>query len=402
MKILFVTARIPYSGVAGGHALVYQRIVRLARRGHQIGLASLVDPGHAINTTDPLFSILIEHATTPAPKPANWLWRYVRSLFSKIPLFFRDVRSPEMMRVVGDMVHQAGYDLVVAEFSAMGQYLYRNPYLPAVRKIISCHFSAATFSSELSHNFHAPGAGSQSRFGTNRLLNYEISTYRSVDRLLVLTAHDRYSLLNTDPTLRVNVIPVGVDTNYFRPSTEPPPDEQAIIFTGQYEVYSNIDAVTWFVATCWPILKARRPGLKFYIVGPGAEPVLREIARKEDAIIVTGGVSDIRPYLKRATLFVCPVRLGSGLRFKLLEAMASGLPLITTTLGAEGIPLQNGDNCFLADKPEIMAECIDLLLGDDILRQSIARQARTLVEERFNWDHGMDLLEDVMRDVFQH
>ena len=402
MKVLFITARIPYSGVAGGHALVYQRITRLAQRGHQIGLAALIEPGHAINTADPLFSSLIEYAALPQPKPAGSVKRMARALFSKIPGFFHEVRSPALMRRIGDMVHESGYDLVVAEFSAMGQYLYRNPYLPAVRKIVSCHFSVATFSPDLARNLRASGHAPTSRLGMDRLLNYEISSYRSVDRVLVLTAHDRYSLLNADPTLRVNVIPVGVDTTYFRPSTALPSDELALVSTGQYEVYSNLDAVRWFVATCWPILKARRPGLKFYIVGPGNQTALRELSRKDESIVVTGGVNDIRPYLERATLFVCPVRLGSGLRFKLLEAMAAGLPLVTTTLGAEGIPLQNGDNCFMADKPEIMAECIDLLLGDESLRQSISSQARRLVEERFNWNHGIDLMEEVMQDVFLH
>ena len=222
------------------------------------------------------------------------------------------------------MVHHSGYDLVVAEFSAMGQYLSRNPYLPAVRKIVSCHFSGATFSPDFAYNLNAPKSGPRLRLGLNRLLSYEINTYHDVDRVLVLTAHDRYSLLNADPTLRVNVIPVGVDAVYFRPSTEPPPEEQAIIYTGQYEVYSNLDAVKWFVATCWPILKSRRPGLKFYVIGPGSQTALRELARKDQSIIVTGGVDDIRPFLRLASLFVCPVRLGSGLRFKLLEAMASG------------------------------------------------------------------------------
>ncbi len=402
MKILFITPRIPYSTVAGGHALVYQRIVRLARRGHHVGLAAFVEPGQQVNIVDPLFGALSSYATLPAPRPPGRLHRYFRSVFSRIPNFFREIRSPDMMRKVGDMVHESGYDLVVSEFSGMGQYLYRNPYLPAVRKICSCHFSVATFSPDMARNLRASGRTARSRLGLNRLMKYEIDIYRNIDRVLVLTAHDRYSLLNAEPTLRVNVIPVGVDANYFRPPQPGAVREEAIIYTGQYEVYSNLDAVRWFVSTCWPLLKARRPGLKFYIVGPGAETALHEIARKDESIIVTGGVSDIRPYLQRASLFVCPVRLGSGLRFKLLEAMASGLPLVTTTLGAEGIPLQNGDNCFMADKPEIMAECIELLLGDESLRTAIARQARTLVEERFNWDHGIDLLESVMQDVFQH
>lgn len=401
MKILFITARVPYAGVAGGHFLVYQRIKRLAARGHQIGLLSFAQSDETIQPDDQVLSSLMEYETVPMPRRAGLLRRTWHSTFSSIPIYFRAHRSIAMMRKVGDMVHHSHYDVVIAEFSAMGQYLHRNPYLPAVRKIISCHFSIATYSPGIAGSIGRPLYGFRSRIGFNRLLRYELGAYRGVDRVLVLTAHDRYSMLNFDPMLRINVIPVGVDATYFRPDYDRKPEE-AIVFTGQYEVYSNLDAVQSFVSECWPILKARRPDLKFYVVGPGATEALQFIARKDPSIIVTGGVNDVRPYMQRAKIFVCPVRLGSGLRFKVFEAMAAGIPLVTTTIGAEGIPLQNGDNCFMADKPEIMAECIDLLLSDESLRMSIARQARTLVEERFNWDRGIDLMEEVINDTFLH
>ncbi|HEY8240321.1 MAG TPA: glycosyltransferase, partial [Kiritimatiellia bacterium] len=96
---------------------------------------------------------------------------------------------------------------------------------------------------------------------------------------------------------------------------------------------------------------------------------------------------------------LCPVRLGSGLRVKILEAMAAGVPVVSTTLGAEGIPLHTGENALLADTPELMAENILHLLEDEVLRSSIVRQARTLMEDRFAWDRGIDMLEDVLDGV---
>jgi len=401
MKILFVTARIPYSGVAGGHALVYQRIRRLAARGHQIGLVSFVDSGEVTKSDDALFGALIEREFVPSPRRPGFLLRPILLACSGIPPYFWDYRSQVMMRKIGDMVHASSYDLVVAEFSAMGQYLFQNRFLPAVRKITSCHFSVASSYQSVVRTKSLSAQGLRSRLSIQKLLRYELGMYRGMDRVLVLTAHERYNLLSADPTLRINVIPSGVDAEYFRPD-DGIEREDAIVFTGQYAVDSNIDAAQWFAATCWPLIRKRHPGVKFYIVGPGAMDALHAIARKDPSIIVTGGVDDIRPYLHRSKIYVCPVRLGSGLRFKLFEAMAAGTPVVTTTLGAEGIPLQNGDNCFMADKPEIMADCISLLLGDDDLRQSIARHARTLVEERFNWDRGIDLLEDVMEDTFAH
>lgn len=401
MNILFITPRLPYAGIAGGHAIVYQRMMRLARRGHRVGLATFASPDDPAEPDPALSAALAEVVTTPSPLGKHALSRGLRALTSSAPAYFRAYRSDAMMRAVGDLAHRGGYDLAIAEFSAMGQYVHRNPYLPAVRKIISSHFGVATAFQSVARTMGLTARGLRSRLAVNRLLRYELEMYHGVDRLLVLTAHERYDMLNADPTLRINVIPGGVDAAYFHPD-DAVPREDALVFTGQYEVEANLDAVLWFASTCWPILKRRRPGLVLYVVGPGAPEALSALARKDPSIVVTGGVKDVRPYLHRARVYVCPVRLGSGLRFKLFEAMAAGTPLVTTSLGAEGIPLQNGDNCFVADKPDIMAECIDLLLGDEALRASIAGQARAMVKERFDWEHSIDLLEHVMDNVFLH
>ena len=155
----------------------------------------------------------------------------------------------------------------------------------------------------------------------------------------------------------------------------------------------------WFAHTVWPRLKSRYPDLAFYVVGPSPTSDMIELARKDPRIIVTGEVDDIRPYLAKARAFVCPNRLGSGMRGKILQAMASGVPVVATTQSAEGIPIQMGDNGFLADKPRIMAQYIDLLLGDPALQFSIAQHAREMVVEKFSWDRGVDLLEGVLDDV---
>lgn len=397
MKILYLTARVPHSAVAGGEALVYQRITRLARRGHEVSLLSLQGPGEDVPDDDPLRDSLKEFRMVPRSPPAAHPLRLLRSGCSAIPPYFWAYHSPVMMRMVGDMVHESGHDLVVAEFSTMGQYLHHNPYLPAVRKIISCHFSVAA----TSRITGLRGPGLRSRISDARLLKYEVGMFRGVDRVLVLTAHERYQLLHADPMLAIKVVPCGVDTDLFRPDPAVP-REEALIFTGQYAVPSNVDAVEWFCSNCWPIIKRRRPGMKFYVVGPNPPENFRRLSATDPSIVVTGRVEDVRPWLHRAMLYVCPVRLGSGLRFKLFEVMASGLPLVTTTLGGGGIPLQNGDNCFMADTPEIMAECIHLLLEDEVLRNDIARKARELVVSRFQWDHSIDLLEKVMEDTFAH
>jgi len=397
MRILFITSRLPHARVSSGHVIVWQRVKRLVERGHEVGVATF-DGYDAAAHEGEVRSMLKDLELVPRPQPHSFSRGAIDFAFSSIPSYFQNFRSEAMMERVGDMVERSRYHVAVAEFSVMGQYLFRNPYLPAVRKIISCHYSVASSYRKVADLMTYSARGIRSRMSLSGLLRFEVDMYRNVDRVLVLTAQERFALQRHSPSLRISVIPCGVDTTLFQTGGDTPAEER-ILFTGHYETDANLDAVLWFAHHVWPALKARRPNLKFYVVGPGVAPEISELAKRDASIVVTGEVDDIRPYLQQAKVFVCPVRLGSGLRVKLLEAMAAGVPVVSTTLGAEGIPLHTGENCMLADKPEIMAENIEMLLSDEDLRKAIARQARTLVQDRFSWERGIDMLEDVFADL---
>jgi glycosyltransferase involved in cell wall biosynthesis len=397
MKILFLSPRLPHAAVTGGHVIVRERIRRLAARGHQIGLACFTE-GDDLQHASDLKSLLVELETRPLPKPINLASRAVRLYCSPTPPYFADFADPELKRRVGEMVENGHYDVAVAEFSAMGQYLFRNPHLPAVRRVLSCHYSVAMSFRKVADVLRFRPRGLRSWLNIKSLQHYEIEMFRHMDRVLTLTAQERFEILHHEPALRLTAIPAGVDTAHFAP-VEEARREDAILFTGHYANLANLDAVMWFVHEVWPAVKRRHANLKFYVVGPGAERTLRDLSRRDPNIVVTGEVADIRDYLRRARVFVCPVRLGSGLRVKILEAMAMGLPIVTTALGGEGMPLHTGDNCFIADQPQLMSDYIDILLTDDELRGSISRQARALAVDRFAWEHSIDMLEDVLEEL---
>lgn len=397
MKILFLSTRLPHAKVFSGHAIVYQRIRRLAQRGHEVGLAVFSQPDDAAYV-DELRPSVRELAIVPAPAGQPAGARLLDWLTHPVPARFAAFRSPEMVRRVGDLVERTGYDVVVAEFGIMGQYLHRNPYLPAVRKIISVHQCYTLASGKV---LDLPGLSLRAAgewLALGGLQQYEFEMYRAADRLLVLSGEIRYRLLNYAPDLKVTVIPSGVDTEYFQPA-DASLKEPALLFTGYYSDRPNRDAAVWFCHAVWPRLKAKYPDLAFYVVGPNPTPDMIELARRDPRLIVTGEVDDIRPYLAKAQVFVCPNRLGSGMRGKILQAMASGVPVVSTTLGAEGISIQMGANGFLADRPEIMAQYIDLLLSDAALRDAVARHARDMVVERFSWARGVDLLEGILKEA---
>ncbi len=397
MKILYLSNRPPHARSMGGLLIVYHRIRRLLERGHDVGLSVLYAKGEERYLAE-WESRGIDLCAFPMPEvPTGWRGKVSR-LRGGVPHPFHAYKSEAMLRGVGDMVERGKYEVAVAEFSVMGQYLHHNPWLPAVRKIISSHQSLAALRyADLPQMGFRPAEMREWRRAQRRR-RYELELFRSVDRILVFNREERFLLLSRAPDLHVNVVPCSVDAGYFHPPQHPV-SERILLFTGNYIDDSNRDAVLWFAREVWPKLKRRYPDLRFQVVGPEPSAQMRELARTGSGIEVTGEVDDVRPYLNHARVYVCPVRKGLGMRMKILEAMASGIPVVATTLAAKGIPAQVGENCFLADDPGIMINCIDLLLNDTPLCAAIARRARDMVVERFTWEQSVGQLERIFHDV---
>ena len=317
------------------------------------------------------------------------------------PALFWKQYSKEMMKGVGDIVEKENYDIVVAEFSEMGQYLYKNPFLSAVRRVISCHRCLTTSFEQYSrlsgvawwpHLKSAPQA--------RNLQRYEFNMYRSADRVLVLTPQDRFALQNYAQDLAVSVVPAGVDIAHLQ-EHPPIPKEPIVLHTGYMGDPANDDGVEWFYQNIWPRLRARHPEIKFYVAGADPSRRIKKIGRTDPGVIVTGKVKDLRPYRNRARVFVSPARLGSGVRTKTLEAMASGLPVVSTSLGMDGIQAQTGVNCLVADTPALFAQSVEWLLEDRSLGARIARNARTLIQQKHSLESGVQRFEQILKSIVE-
>jgi glycosyltransferase involved in cell wall biosynthesis len=211
----------------------------------------------------------------------------------------------------------------------------------------------------------------------------ELRICRRSSLCLTTSERDKDVLREHIPSLECQVIPNGVDSLFFRdPGGHV--EEGCIVFTGTISYFPNLDGVLYFVDKVFPLIKAEREHVKFYIVGKDPPEKIRSYA-SSSSIIVTGTVEDVRPYLSRAQVVVAPLRIGGGTRLKILEALAMGKAVVATSLAAEGLELVSDEHLVIADDPRAFARTVVDLLGDEKLRARLGANGRKVVEERYDW-----------------
>jgi len=189
-------------------------------------------------------------------------------------------------------------------------------------------------------------------------------------------------MLSVNSDIPLSVVPMGVDLDYYQPSNEEYGPN--LLFTGTIRYFPNKDAILYFYNQIFPLIKDAVPNVKFYIVGNLPPKKIRRLMSNED-VVVTGRVEDIRPYFARSAVFVCPLRSGSGMQTKILEAMAMGVPVVTTSMAFEALDATAGKDIIIADDAKTFAEKVIMLLKDKELRQNVANSARALVERKYGW-----------------
>ena len=208
----------------------------------------------------------------------------------------------------------------------------------------------------------------------------EISTWRRVTGCVSTSRREEEIITQLVPCAQTIVGQNGVDVDYFLPSSEPA-DENALVMTGLMHYRPNIDGAVHFVQEVLPRLLASRPGIVFYIVGAGATDEVKKLAGSN--VVVTDTVPDVRPYIRKAAVFIVPLRMGGGTRLKVLEGLSMEKAVVSTSVGCEGIDVTHGKHLLIADEPEAFAAGILKVLSDRDLAMNLGREGRALVEREY-------------------
>jgi glycosyltransferase involved in cell wall biosynthesis len=215
-----------------------------------------------------------------------------------------------------------------------------------------------------------------------KLHKEETDVFGAQDAILVTSARDK-ALISADfPRMPIFIVPNGVDTSYFHPRTGPP-ESHTLVFTGAMNYFPNSDGIMYFLREVFPLIQKEVPDARVRVVGGG--PPRHLLAMASEAVEITGFVEDVRPYVDRASICIVPLRMGGGTRLKVLEAMAMEKPVVTTSVGCEGIHVVDRESALIADNPELFAASAVELMRDHDLYRTLVENGGDLVREFYEW-----------------
>jgi sugar transferase (PEP-CTERM/EpsH1 system associated) len=312
--------------------------------------------------------------------------KLARGLLGKTPFTVLNYTTDEMKQRLAQLLREESFDIVQIESLILMEYL---PIIQAAnpRPIIISDWH--NVDSEVLERYadHAPDPARKmyARATARRLIALEKQAMTLFDAHLTVSDRDREHLLKLRPDATVFTIDNGTDISSFTlESGTFPPQQNRIIFVGSMDYHANIDAAQFFAHEVWPQIYSDYPDWKFTIVGRDPAASVRELAALP-GIEVTGTVDDVRPYYRDALASVVPLRVGGGSRLKILEAMAARVPVVSTSLGAEGLEIMDGENILIHDNPADLVGALVKVAHDKMLRNQIVEAGYSLAVHRYDW-----------------
>jgi polysaccharide biosynthesis protein PslH len=380
MNILLFTPLLPWPPHDGMRIRISETLRYLSRK-HRLTLLTSVSHDRELENLGAL-SQVCERIVTTTRTHEIWrvLPRLARGLLHRIPLFPSQYYERNLARQLHHLSSSENFDIIHIESTALAPYLTDISAHSRAKKILATHnIDSIKFQREKQF-------ASWDRRGLGVMVDnlyfesWEKRVICQFDGVTVVSNLEKTWIESNAPQTPVELVPNGVDTRFFHPMPSLRP-EQSIVFTGLMDYPPNIDAVVWFSDHILPALQAQVPGIRFKIVGSRPHPKVVELGNRS-GIEVTGEVPDIRPYLAEASALVVPLRSGAGTRLKILQALAMERPVISTSVGAEGLDVTPGGNILIADTVD---QFVHHVRGLPETSARLGKAAGELVRNKYDW-----------------
>jgi len=386
VRILFLSPRQCWPARSGAKLREYHFARALAQRGPLTYLHFADLGAQPLTRKDLPFC----HEVVAIPKPPAYGPRsLVQGMLGRWPLPILNYTSHEMSMAVDRLAGAEPYDVIHIDSIHMIRY-----GAAAVRRAGSATrivYNWHNIESEAMRRFSATVSSSAKRWyarlTASKLEMLERDILKTAFGHVVCSVRELEELRRIAPSARIAVIENGVDVASFSSSTDALPRTHKLVFVGLMDYYPNVEAATSFTGRIWPLLRQRFPDLTLWIVGASPTPAVLKLSQIE-GVTVTGTVPDVRPYYHDALAAIVPLRTGGGTRLKILEAMAAGVPVISTPLGAEGLAVTPGENILMADPDdtETWLHHLEQLKESESGRKALAAAALDLVRTTYDWE----------------
>lgn len=385
MKILFVTPFLPTPPRFGAERRLDALARELARK-HEVSLLwfnfdNALAPGSVAATRSycrELFETPVLRRNEAAHKRAAQL----KSLLTQHSFeHVRAVGRADFQAALDDVLRRERFDVVQFESASLAAFEFANSHA-APLFVLDEHNIEYELAQRMASASPGRARALYNALNWRKLRREERAAWRRFDGICLTSERDRQTLLADFGAGRTAVVPNGVDAEAFARAPSPgQPD--LLLFFGALNYFPNQDGLLYFIDRVLPLIRQRRPGVRLQIVGPSAPASLR--SRRDEGVDLVGLVDDLAPYLERAAAVVVPLRMGGGTRLKLLEALAASKAVVSTRMGAEGIPAIDGQHLLLADDPATFAGQVTRLLEDSAFAQRLGSEGRQLVSASFTW-----------------
>jgi len=395
MRILVLTAKAIFP-LHGGAEIRNFSLLKEASRRHEVYSLSFVNPGEAdehIRGVAP-FCQRVETIELPARPRAKRVRNALGSWAGgSRPFILSEYISAPMSAALERIVRDEKIDVIHAHCLHVGQYVKERGNAAFVYDAHNLeHVLWARFSRVQKPLMRAFIANQIPKF-----VRWERYVGLHSDKVVMLSEDDRAEFLKVVPESDVATIPNGADVEYFHPLPDDPVEENSIIYFANFGWPPQDDAAFYLHGEILPLVRREIPGARLYLVGRNATPAIHRLAGEN--VIVTGMVPDIRGYIARAAVVALPLRIGSGQKHRVFQSLAMEKPVVTTSVGAEGIALEHDVNALLSDDPATIARYIVELLRDPERRRRIGRAGRQLVLDRYEWGANYRLLDRVFEEA---
>ncbi len=393
MKILMLTPYLPYPLLSGGQIRTYNLLKKLSQK-HQITLFSLIKSEDEKKHVKELEKYCHKVRVFKRSEKPFTLKNIFKTIFSSFPFLVIRNQAQGSLEAVRREIAQNDYDLIHAET------FYMMPHIPdcqipiiLVEQTIE-YLGYESYVKKLPFYLHVLLS-----IDVQKIHRWEKYYWQKAERLIVMSEEDRHFIGKEINKEKIDVVANGVDTAWFAAIKRQQTKQPTILSVGTFKWLPNIEAVDFLVTKVWPSIKMQIPNARLLIVGNAPTKRVISYGQNDPQISVTGRVEDIRDAFNSADVLLAPVFSGKGTRYKILEAMASGTPVVASQIAVEGLKIKNGEQVLTSNLPKEMADLTVKVLSDKKLWQKLSRNGKDFVSQNYDWNLISNKLDKIYREI---